>query len=127
MLKTIAVSTALLALAAGLLAQQPAITRTVLQQLDISAPGREVVTVKVDFPMGASPGRHTHPGEEVTYVLDGTLQLEIDGAPPKTVKAGEAFFIPAGKIHNAVATGGKATLLVNYIVEKGKPLTTPAR
>src|SRR5437773_5073800 len=88
-LKTIAVSTALLALAAGLLAQQPAITRTVLQQLDISAPGREVVTVKVDFPMGASPGRHTHPGEEVTYVLDGTLQLEIDGAPPKTVKAGE--------------------------------------
>ena len=127
MRKTIGVSAAVLVAAVVMLAQQPAITRTVLQQVDISVAGREVVTVRAEIPMGGTTGRHTHPGEEVTYVLEGTLALEIEGAPARTVKAGEAFLVPAGKIHNATATSGKATAIANYIVEKGKPLTTPAK
>src|SRR5262245_35623556 len=121
----IAAGVGLLVATGAMLAQAPGPTRTVLQQVEISAPGREVVTARVEFPMGAAAGRHTHPGEEVSYVLEGTLSLQIDGAQPRTVKAGEAFVIPAGKIHNATATSGKAALVVNYIVEKGKPLVTP--
>src|SRR5437870_4264957 len=109
MRKTIAVSAALLVTTVVMLAQQPTITRTVMQRADISVPGREVVTAKAEIPMGGSTGRHTHFGEEVTYLAEGTLLLEVDGAPPRTVKAGEAFIIPTGTIHNATATGGKAT------------------
>lgn len=108
-----------------LLAQQAAIGRTVLQQADISVAGREVVTVKAEFSKGATTGRHTHPGEEVTYVLDGMLTLEVEGAPTWVVKAGQAFLVPAGKVHNAIATDGSVTAVANYIVEKGKPLSTP--
>ena len=127
MRRTLSISALLLTAGVALLAQQPAITRTVLQQVDISIPGREVVTAKAEIPMGGTTGRHTHPGEEVTYLIEGTLTLEMDGAAARTVKAGEAFVIPAGKVHSATASGGKATALVNYIVEKGKPLTTPAK
>jgi quercetin dioxygenase-like cupin family protein len=127
MRQVITVSAAMFVAGVIMLAQQPTITRTVLQQADISVTGREVVTVKAEIPMGAATGRHTHPGEEVTYVVEGTLALEIEGAPVRMVKAGEAFLVPAGKIHNATATSGKATAIANYIVEKGKPLTTPAK
>jgi quercetin dioxygenase-like cupin family protein len=108
-------------------AQAPAITRTTLQQVDLSIPGREVVTVRAEFPAGGTSGRHTHPGDEVTYVIDGTLSLEVEGAPTRTVKAGEAFMVPAGKIHNATAQGGKVVAVANYLIEKGKPVTTPAK
>jgi quercetin dioxygenase-like cupin family protein len=112
--------------AAGtLVAQQAAISRTVLQQADISVAGREVVTVKAEFSNGATSGRHTHPGEEVTYVLEGALTLEVEGAPTRVVKAGQAFLVPAGTVHNATAIGGTVTAVANYIVEKGKPLSTP--
>ena len=112
---------------AGLGAQQPAFKRTVLQQADISVPGREAVTVVGDFQPGASPGRHTHAGEEIGYVLEGTLRLEQDGKPAVTLTAGQAFLVPAGTIHNATNTGSTpARILGTYIVEKGKPLATPA-
>ncbi len=123
----IVVSMALLVTTGAMLAQPPAIKRTVLQQVDISVPGREVVTARADLPMGGTTGRHTHPGEEVTYVMEGALLLEIDGAPTRTVKAGEVFVVPAGRIHVATAPGGSAVAIVNYIVEKGKPLTTPVQ
>ena len=111
----------------GISAQQPTFKRTVLQQADISAPGREAVTAVVEFQPGGSPGRHTHPGEEIGYVLDGTFLLEQAGKPAVTINAGQAFLIPAGTIHNATNTGsGSARILANYIVEKGKPLATPA-
>lgn len=125
MRKTITVLLGLLLSGVGV-AQQPSISRRVLQQVDISVAGREVVTVRAEFPMGAAPGRHSHPGEEVTYVLEGTLTLEVEGAPSRAVKAGEAFLVPAGKIHNATATSGTVIAIANYIVEKGKPLSTPA-
>src|SRR5438552_6153028 len=106
-------------------AQQPTITRTTLQQVDLSIPGREVVTVRAEFPAGGTSGRHTHPGDEVTYVIEGTLSLEVEGAAARTVKAGEAFVVPAGRVHNATAQGGKVVAIANYLIEKGKPVTTP--
>jgi quercetin dioxygenase-like cupin family protein len=118
-----AVSGALLAGVAALAAAQPAITRTVLQRADLTTPGHEAVTARADFPVGGTTGRHTHPGDEVSYVVEGTVTLEIDGAPAKTLKAGEVFFVPAGKVHSATAAGGKAIVIANYLVEKGKPLT----
>ena len=108
-------------------AQQPAFKRTVLQQSDISAPGREVVQAIADFEPRATPGRHTHPGEEIGYVLEGTFLVEQDGKAPVTLKAGGTFLIPAGTVHNATNTGsGAGKILATYIVEKGKPLATPA-
>ena len=116
-----------LVLTAALAAQQPAFKRTVLQQSDISTPGREVVQAIADFEPRATPGRHTHPGEEVGYVLEGTFLVEQDGKAPVTLKAGGTFLIPAGTVHNATNTGaGTGKILATYIVEKGKPLATPA-
>jgi quercetin dioxygenase-like cupin family protein len=108
-------------------AQQPAFKRTMLHQADLSVPGHEVVMAKAEFPKGTSTGRHTHPGEESSYVAAGTMSIEMDGAT-KTYKAGESFLIPAGKVHNAVnIDGGDSVVIANYIVEKGKPLTSPVK
>lgn len=118
--------TALL-LAGALAAQQPAFKRTVLQQSDISVPGREVVSAVAEFEPRATPGRHTHFGEEIGYVLEGTFLLEQEGKAPVTLKAGGSFLVPAGTIHNATNTGsGPGRILATYVVEKGKPLATPA-
>ena len=109
-------------------AQQTAIKRTDLIRSDISAPGRETIQVRVDFAAGASFGRHSHPGDEIAYVLEGTLEYQIDGKPSVTLKAGEALYIPAGTIHAAKNVGeGKGSELATYIVEKGKPLVVLAK
>ncbi len=125
---TVIMTTLVLAgLVAAAGAQTPTFKRTVVQQGDLSTPGREVVQAVVDFQPGGTPGRHTHAGEEVGYVLEGPLLVEQDGKAPVTFKAGGAFLIPAGTIHNATNTGsGGAKILATYIVEKGKPLATPA-
>jgi len=117
------------ALGAGALyAQAPGLKRTELQDRDLSIPGKHVVQARVEFEPGAVVGRHTHPGDEVTVVLEGELQLQIDGQPPRTFKAGEAFVVPEGTIHAAKNTGGgKGVVLATYIVEKGKPVATPAK
>jgi quercetin dioxygenase-like cupin family protein len=108
-------------------AQVPAFKRTVLQTMELSIAGREAVTAKAELPAGVSSGRHTHPGEEIGYVLDGAVTVERDGQS-KTFKAGETFAIPAGQVHNAVNAGtGQATIVSTYIVEKGKPLATPVK
>jgi quercetin dioxygenase-like cupin family protein len=105
------------------LAQQPEIKRTDLQRHDLSAPGREVVQVRVDFAPGAAFPKHSHPGEEIVYVIEGVLEYEVEGKPPVTLKAGEVLFIPAGAIHAAKNVGSSnAAELATYIVEKGKPL-----
>jgi quercetin dioxygenase-like cupin family protein len=128
-MKTPIMTTLVLAgLVAAAGAQSPTFKRTVVQQGDLSTPGREVIQAIGEFQPGASPGRHTHAGEEVGYVLDGTLLVEQEGKPPVTLKTGGAFIIPAGTIHNATNTGsGVAKILATYIVEKGKPLATPAK
>jgi quercetin dioxygenase-like cupin family protein len=108
-------------------AQQVAVKRTVLQQGDLSVAGREAVMARAEFPIGGTTGRHTHPGEEISYVLEGTLRMEVAGQPPRSLKTGEVFMIPAGIVHNATNTGsGAATVIATYVVEKGKPVTTPA-
>jgi quercetin dioxygenase-like cupin family protein len=123
----IVVTLTLTAIAAGVAGQAPTFKRTVLQQADLSIPGKEAVTAVAEFQPGAVAGRHTHPGEEVGYVIDGTVLVEIDGKPAQTLTAGKAFLIPAGAIHNATNKGtGVAKILATYIVEKGKPVATPA-
>jgi quercetin dioxygenase-like cupin family protein len=127
------VAAAVLIAASGLVlslawAQQPGIKRTDLQRHDLSAPGREVVQVRVDFAPGAAFPRHTHPGEEIINVLEGSLEYEIEGKPPVTLKAGDVLFIPAGTIHAAKNVGNdNAAELATYIVEKGKPLLDLAK
>ncbi len=108
-------------------AQAPLFKRTVLQKVDVSVPGREAVQAIAEFSPGGATGRHTHPGEEVSYVLEGTVRLDMDGKPPVTLKAGDAFFVEAGKIHAATNAGqAPARVLTTYVVQKDKPLTTPA-
>ena len=87
-----------------------------------------MIQVRVDFAQGMAFGRHSHPGAEVAYVLEGTLEYQLDGASPVTLKAGEALFIAAGTIHAAknVSTGNAAEL-ATYIVEKAKPLVVLAK
>jgi len=116
----------------NLLAQQPpqqtGFKRTVVQQGDLSAPGREVVQAIAELQPGGQSGRHTHPGEEVAYILEGTIELEMQGKPAVSKKAGDAFLVPAGTAHNAKNTGKTvAKVLGTYIVEKGKPLATPVQ
>ena len=124
---TVLTSLMLLPVADGL-AQQPGFSRTILQKVDSSAPGREAVQITAEFDAGAGTGKHTHPGEEVGYVFDGSLTFAVDGKPAVTLKAGDHFFVPAGTVHEAKnAGGGKAKVLVTYIVEKGKPLATPVK
>jgi quercetin dioxygenase-like cupin family protein len=126
-MRAVILTVAALALTVIVAAQQPAFKRTTLQQADLSVPGREVVQAVADFEPRATPGRHTHPGEEIGYVLEGTFLIEQDGKPPVTLKAGGSFLIPAGTIHNATNTGaGPGKILATYVVEKGKPLATPA-
>jgi len=105
------------------LAQLPGTERTDLLRHDLSAPGREVIQVLVEFAPGAEAPRHSHPGEEIVYVVEGTLEYQLDGKPPVTVKAGEVLFIPHGGVHAVRNVGsGKAAELATYIVEKGRPL-----
>jgi quercetin dioxygenase-like cupin family protein len=79
--------------------QQPGIKRTDLQRRDLSVPGREVVQVRVDFAPGAVAPRHSHPGEEIVYALEGSLEYQVEGKPPVTLEAGEVLFIPARTVH----------------------------
>jgi len=107
------------------LAQQAGIKRTDLQRHDLSISGHEAVQARVDLAEGASFPRHTHPGEEIIYVLEGTIEYDIDGKPPVLLKAGDVLFVPAGTVHAARNVGsGNAAELGTYVVEKGKPLLT---
>ena len=104
----------------------PGIKRTPLQRFDLS-PDREVIVGIAEIPPGMAAGRHTHFGPESGYVLEGSTSLEIEGETPKLLKAGDSYVIPAGKVHDAKAVGDKPVkVIATYIVEKGKPLATPA-
>jgi quercetin dioxygenase-like cupin family protein len=114
---------AVFSLPGSALAQQPGTRRTELQRHDLSIPGREAIQVRIDFDPGALAGRHRHPGEEIIYVLEGSLEYQVEGKPWVTLKAGEVLFIPAGTVHAAKNVGsGIAKELATYVVEKGKPL-----
>jgi len=101
------------------------IKRTDLQQQDLSIPGHEAIQTRVDFAPGAAFPKHTHPGEEIIYVIEGSIEYDVEGEPPVTVKAGGVLFIPAGTPHAAKNVGSvNAAELGTYVVEKGKPLVT---
>jgi quercetin dioxygenase-like cupin family protein len=103
--------------------QVPGLTRTDLQEHDLSVPGREVIQHRVEISPDAPPIRHKHPGEEIIYVLAGSLEYQVDGEAPTTVDSGEVFFVPGETIHAVRNVGsGNAVELATYVVEKGKPL-----
>jgi len=107
-------------------AQLTGLTRIDLQRHDLSIPGREMIQNRVDITPEAPAIRHKHPGEEVIYVLEGTLEYNIDGQGQITVSAGEALMVPAETVHSVRNVGsGNAAELATYIVEKGKPLIVP--
>jgi len=106
-------------------AQQPGTKRTELQRHDLSVPGREVVQVRVDFDSGYVSPKHTHPGEEIIYVLEGTLEYHVEGRPTATYKPGDGLLVPTGTVHWVKNIGsGNGAELATYVVEKGKPLIT---
>lgn len=99
------------------------IKRINLLRNDLSAAGREVIQVLVEFGPGVTAARHSHPGEEIVYVTEGSLEYQLDGRSPVIVKAGESLFIPRGTPHAVKNVSvGKAAELATYIVDKGKPL-----
>jgi quercetin dioxygenase-like cupin family protein len=119
-------------LAAGLLTctvfpQNPGLQRTIVHKADVSVPGREAVITRVEIAPNGRAGRHTHPGDEITYVLEGEGEILIEGQPALKIKAGDGFVVPGGAKHDARNTGTETLKLVaTYVVEKGKPLATPA-
>jgi quercetin dioxygenase-like cupin family protein len=113
-----------------LTAQQPSVTRTILQQKDLEEiTGKEIIMYRAELVPGGVAGRHTHPGPELAYVLEGTLIFEIDGQPPITLKAGESVHVPARQIHNAKngSTTEPVRVMVFMVGEKGQPLATPVQ
>lgn len=108
-------------------AQAPALKRTLVTRADVSVPGREAVVAAVEVAAGGVADWHTHPGEEISYVTEGQSVLLVAGQAPRTVKAGEAFVIPAGVVHSARNESNAPCKLIGvYVVEKGKPLASPA-
>ena len=99
--------------------------RTELQHRASSIPGREIVQVLTEIPCGVESGWHIHPGEEVGYILAGTVQMMIQGQPALTLHAGDPFLMPPSTPHNALDIGpGTGQMLSTYIVEAGQPLAT---
>jgi quercetin dioxygenase-like cupin family protein len=128
MIRTIllGLTVAAFACAGAAFAQQSGIKRTPLQKVEFPA-GYNTITAIAEIPAGGAAGRHTHPGAETGYVLEGELELLIDGKPPLKVKAGESYQIPEGAVHDAKASGDKPLKVLGvYIVSKDKPLATPA-
>ncbi|MEF9948761.1 MAG: cupin domain-containing protein [Comamonas sp.] len=120
-------TSALFLISGSAMAQASGLSRTMVGKADVSVPGREAVVAKVEVAPGARAGRHTHPGDEISYISEGEVDLLIDGQPPRTLKAGESFVVPAGVVHDAHnASSGTVKLIGVYVVEKGKPLATPA-
>ena len=114
------------AIAGVAIAQQGGIKRTPLQKVEFPA-GYNTVTAIAELPPGAAAGRHFHPGAETGYVMEGELELLIDGQPPQKLKAGDSYQIPEGAIHDAKVVGDKPMKVLGfYVVKAGEPLAKPA-
>jgi quercetin dioxygenase-like cupin family protein len=109
------------------IAGQPTAKFSELQRREIPGTGREGVTTVAEIPPGATSARHSHPGEDFGYLIEGTIVLMVDGKPPVTVRAGETFFTERGQIHNARNIGTTTARAVDtYVIDKGKPGIIPA-
>jgi quercetin dioxygenase-like cupin family protein len=107
-------------------AQQPSAKWTELQRHDVGDTGREGVEMSIEIPPGVTTARHSHPGDDFGYVIEGTIVLMVDGKPPQTVKAGETFFTERGHVHNARNIGKTMARAVDtYIIDKGKQVVIP--
>ena len=100
--------------------------RTIITRTDGPMDGYETVNVRVDIDAGALVARHTHPGIELSYVVDGALELSVDGQGTRTFKVGDGFQVPTRVPHSGKAGDKPTTLAITYVVEKGKPLVSPA-
>ncbi|MNS66772.1 Cupin domain protein [compost metagenome] len=110
------------------MAQVPGTKRIDLQRHDLSVPGREFLQARVEIAQGVTAPKHRHPGEEIVYGLDGSLEYTLEGKPPVVLKAGDVLFIPAGTYHTVKNVGtGNGAELATYILEKGKPLVELAK
>jgi quercetin dioxygenase-like cupin family protein len=125
MIKKILLGLTIAAIAGVAIAQQPGIKRTPLQKLDFPA-GYNTVTAIAEVPAGGASGRHSHPGMETGYVMEGELELVIDGKEPMKLKAGESYQIPEGVVHDAKAGNKPFKVLAIYIVKASEPLAKPA-
>ena len=126
-LKSLLVGGALVAFAGISVAQNSGITRTPVTKADVSVPGREAVMARAEIAPGGVAGWHTHPGDEITYVMEGEATLLIAGQPPRKVVGGEGFVIPAGIVHSARNDSASVVKILGvFVVEKGQPLGTPA-
>jgi quercetin dioxygenase-like cupin family protein len=103
------------------------VTRKILSQLDGPAPGYVTISVEAEIEAGAMVARHTHPGIESGYIIEGSLELPVDGQPTKALKPGDAFQVPTGTPHAGGRPSDRKTrIAITYVVEKGKPLASPA-
>src|SRR3954454_24315312 len=103
------------------------LTRTEIQRERFSVPGREIVQVRTEIPEGVSSGWHTHPGEEVGYIVAGTVRMEIHDRPALVLRAGDGFCIPPDTPHNALDLGpGTGVMLSTYLVDSDRPLSAVA-
>lgn len=106
--------------------QVQTIKRTPLQKFDVPGTQYETVIGMAEIVPNVNIGRHTHPGPESGFMLEGEMVLIVDGQPPKTVKAGESYQVPPGAVHDARTGPQGAKVIATYVVEKGKPLASPA-
>jgi quercetin dioxygenase-like cupin family protein len=107
--------------------QTQTVKRTPLQKFDVPGTAYETVIGIAEITPNAMIGRHTHPGPESGYMLDGEMVLMIDGQPEKTLRAGDSYQIPAGAVHDGKSGPKGAKVIATYVVEKGKPLASPAK
>ena len=113
-------------MATGVEAQTPGLKRTLIKQTDGPMDGYVTVEMKVEIEPGAAVARHTHPGIESSYVVEGSVELSVDGEAPRAMAAGDGFQVPTGVPHSAKNGPAKTVLAGTYVVEKGKPLASPA-
>ncbi len=108
-------------------AQAPTIKRTPLQRFDVPGTHYETVIGLAEVGPNVSIGRHTHPGPESGYVLEGEMVLIVEGQPEKMLKAGDSYQVPPGAIHDGRSGPTGAKVIATYVVEKGKPLASAAK
>jgi quercetin dioxygenase-like cupin family protein len=123
----VTVAAGLGAFAGVLVAQNPGFSRAIIQRGDVSFPGYEAVVARLEVEPGVTGQWHTHPGDEISYVLEGEAELLIAGEPPRKVSAGEAIVIPKGTVHNARNSGSTPVRALSiYVVDRSQPLASPA-
>jgi quercetin dioxygenase-like cupin family protein len=110
----------------GAEAQPAGLKRTILQKTEVPDTKYVTVLVSVEIEPGTVVARHTHPGVESAYVLEGEAELSVQGQPPRKIKAGDGFQIPPETPHGARNGDKPSKLLVTYVVDKDKPLASPA-